>query len=317
MATQLIVGGKVYDSSKVSSPPATKATYQSGRTTVEVGQVYNPPESGWIWPTTGEGSKHINQWVSNDHLALDFNGKLGSPVLAVTGGKVLAVIPNEKSGYGNLVIQQLPDGRTVYYAHLSQFAVKPGDMLAAGQPLGTLGSTGNSTGPHLHLEFRDESGVPINPYSILGADLGGAAIAAPAESGFSYDLWSAQASQSEALKFIPSGGSSEVQMSSPSESIAPLWMPPGLALALGYEETPLAPLECSGTVLFETPFGDICLPEIPWLRIGAVVVGLIVLLMSINKMMEGSPIIDAGQKVVKAGIGAANPAAGLAAEIIS
>ncbi len=69
-------------------------------------------------------------------------------------------------GYGNHVIIDHGNGFTTLYAHLTSIFVTPGMTISKGQEIGTMGSTGNSTGPHLHLEIR-YNGVPYNPASYL------------------------------------------------------------------------------------------------------------------------------------------------------
>ena len=74
----------------------------------------------------------------------------------------------DAGGYGNLVVIAHRAGMTSWYAHLSRISVRPGQCLVAGNPVGTVGSTGNSTGPHLHFELR-VSGAAIDPLSGLCA----------------------------------------------------------------------------------------------------------------------------------------------------
>jgi murein DD-endopeptidase MepM/ murein hydrolase activator NlpD len=69
-------------------------------------------------------------------------------------------------GYGNHVIIDHGNGFTTLYAHLTSIFVEPGMTVSQGQQIGTMGSTGNSTGPHLHFEVR-YGGVPYNPASYL------------------------------------------------------------------------------------------------------------------------------------------------------
>jgi murein DD-endopeptidase MepM/ murein hydrolase activator NlpD len=95
------------------------------------------------------------------HAGMDFRGETGTPVRAAGAGKVLRA--EVAGGYGNLVELDHGNGLTTRYAHLSAFEVGPGQLVAAGQIIGRVGSTGRSTGPHLHYETRlsDEARNPL------------------------------------------------------------------------------------------------------------------------------------------------------------
>lgn len=104
---------------------------------------------------------------ANTHTGLDFAAPSGTPVVSVANGTVRST---EYAGsYGNRVVVALEDGTEVWYCHLSSFSVSPGDSVTGGQQLGTVGSTGNSTGPHLHLEVRPGAGDAVDPYAALVA----------------------------------------------------------------------------------------------------------------------------------------------------
>jgi murein DD-endopeptidase MepM/ murein hydrolase activator NlpD len=115
----------------------------------------------WVWPVGG----YISQGYWNLHRAIDIAGKHGSMVLASDGGTV-TYASWHVSGYGNLVVVDHGKGFVSYYAHLYGFYVDVGDRVEQGQPLGALGNTGLSTGPHLHFEIRD-NGVLRNPIDLL------------------------------------------------------------------------------------------------------------------------------------------------------
>ena len=104
---------------------------------------------------------------ANTHTGLDFAAPSGTPVVSVANGKVRST---EYAGsYGNRVVIALEDGTEVWYCHLTSFTVTPGDSVSGGQQVGTVGSTGNSTGPHLHLEIRPGAGDAVDPYAALVA----------------------------------------------------------------------------------------------------------------------------------------------------
>lgn len=102
--------------------------------------------------------------ASSNHDGVDFAARAGTPVRAVAGGRVRRA--NVNGGYGNYVEIEHPDGTVTGYAHLQGFNVRDGDVIARGQTIGAVGSTGNSTGPHLHLRaMRD--GKSIDPAELF------------------------------------------------------------------------------------------------------------------------------------------------------
>ena len=110
-----------------------------------------PPLSGRVKMTSGFGSrKPPVEGASRWHGALDFGAPMGSPVYSMRSGKVVFAGP--AGGHGNRVIIRFYDGVTVAYSHLEAVDVKAGQRVVMGQPVGGVGSTGVSTGPHLHLE---------------------------------------------------------------------------------------------------------------------------------------------------------------------
>ncbi|MBQ6508836.1 MAG: peptidoglycan DD-metalloendopeptidase family protein [Flexilinea sp.] len=101
------------------------------------------------------------------HTGIDYALYLGTPVLAALEGKVVRTA-YLGTGYGNHVVLEHPTGIETVYAHLSSIAVSPGETVREGQEIGRSGSTGNSTGPHLHFEVC-RRGVPIDPEDYLSA----------------------------------------------------------------------------------------------------------------------------------------------------
>lgn len=118
------------------------------------------PVSGHI--TSRYGSRESIR--SHDHQGLDIATKTGTPIKAVADGTVK--FSGEKSGYGNLIILDHGNGITTYYGHCSKLYVKQGEKVTAGDEIAAVGSTGNSTGPHLHFEIRKD-GVYVNPQKYL------------------------------------------------------------------------------------------------------------------------------------------------------
>lgn len=89
------------------------------------------------------------------HRGVDIPLTMGAPVVAAFDGRVRVVQPTRTTGgYGNLVVIRHANGLETYYGHLSSQAVQPGDLVKAGDVIGYGGSTGRSTGPHLHFETR-------------------------------------------------------------------------------------------------------------------------------------------------------------------
>ena len=101
---------------------------------------------------------------SGAHTGLDIAAPNGTPILAVTDGVVTHASP--MGTYGNLVIISHGNGIETYYAHCSRILVSVGQKVSSGQKIALVGSTGNSTGNHLHLEVRI-NGKPVNPQRYL------------------------------------------------------------------------------------------------------------------------------------------------------
>jgi murein DD-endopeptidase MepM/ murein hydrolase activator NlpD len=110
-------------------------------------------------------------WSSGSHTGQDFAAPLGTPVQAMRGGTVTVENPDWA---GNLVRVDHGGGVETWYAHLDSVDVTSGDEVTPGTQLGTVGSEGNSTGPHLHLELRLD-GEPIDPLVVLKPAVGAAA----------------------------------------------------------------------------------------------------------------------------------------------
>lgn len=99
------------------------------------------------------------------HTGIDLAAPRGTPVRAADDG-VVAVVGDGTTGYGRYVILSHRNGLATLYGHLDQAVVKVGDQIVQGQPVGLEGSTGNSTGPHVHFELRLK-GVPQDPTPLL------------------------------------------------------------------------------------------------------------------------------------------------------
>jgi murein DD-endopeptidase MepM/ murein hydrolase activator NlpD len=102
-----------------------------------------------------------------EHGGQDFGSYAGDQIVAVAAGVVTEVA--DAGPYGLRTIVTLPDGTEVWYCHQTDASVYAGQSVDAADPIGTVGSTGNSTGPHLHLEVRPDGGSPIDPMDWLRA----------------------------------------------------------------------------------------------------------------------------------------------------
>ena len=126
--------------------------------------------AGFVWPTAGVVSSgygnrlHPILGVYRLHAGIDLGTTHGQPVYAARAGQVITAGP--WGGYGNAVVLAHGDGLSSMYAHLSTVTVRPGDLVSALQQVGNIGSTGLSTGPHLHFEIR-LNGSAVNPLGYL------------------------------------------------------------------------------------------------------------------------------------------------------
>jgi murein DD-endopeptidase MepM/ murein hydrolase activator NlpD len=106
-------------------------------------------------------------WSCGYHVGVDYAAPTGTPVVACKKGKVLEAKSGVSWGpsYGNAIVIDHGGGVRAVYAHLSKIEVKAGDVVQEGQQIGLVGSTGNSSGPHLHLEAR------ISPFKYTNKDI--------------------------------------------------------------------------------------------------------------------------------------------------
>jgi murein DD-endopeptidase MepM/ murein hydrolase activator NlpD len=133
-------------------------------------------QSRFVWPmprgtiTQGFGpSQLVGEpafgGFAHFHTGVDIAGPVNDPVLAADDGQVVQTVSGS-SGYGNYVVLGHGSGVTTLYGHLNQILVKPGDQVRQGDAIGLEGSTGYSTGPHVHFEVR-LNGVPVDPLDYL------------------------------------------------------------------------------------------------------------------------------------------------------
>jgi murein DD-endopeptidase MepM/ murein hydrolase activator NlpD len=125
----------------------------------------------WTLPTsnyrlTARFGMSGSMWSSN-HTGLDFAAPSGTPIVSVAAGTVTET--GWAGAYGNRTIITLEDGTEVWYCHQNSIDVQVGQQVGSGQTIGSVGSTGNSSGSHLHLEVRPGGGDPVDPYAALQA----------------------------------------------------------------------------------------------------------------------------------------------------
>jgi murein DD-endopeptidase MepM/ murein hydrolase activator NlpD len=129
---------------------------------------------GWSSPAPGAPTSNpyhrINHsYAAGFHTGVDFAVHTGTPLVSV--GNATVVSAGWAGAYGNQVVLKLSDGHFAQYAHMSKLAVHAGQHVHAGDRVGLSGSTGNSTGPHLHFEIRTANryGAVIDPIAYLSA----------------------------------------------------------------------------------------------------------------------------------------------------
>lgn len=117
----------------------------------------------FVWPTASHSVSGNDFW--SGHMGLDIATVMGGPIYASDGGTVIYA-GNISGGYGIMVMIDHGNGYQTLYAHLSGLSVSCGQAVSQGQVIGQGGSTGNSTGPHLHFEVRYGGGF-VNPWNVL------------------------------------------------------------------------------------------------------------------------------------------------------
>jgi murein DD-endopeptidase MepM/ murein hydrolase activator NlpD len=140
----------VFHPTAPSNPAAGNASMQwpvAGRITSPFGERKNPLGPG-----------------DDFHPGVDIAADEGTPIAAAAAGRVVSAGPD--AGYGNLIVVDDGNGVATRYAHCSQMYARVGDVIAPGQTIGAVGSTGNSTGPHLHFEVRIND-RPVDPAQFL------------------------------------------------------------------------------------------------------------------------------------------------------
>lgn len=119
----------------------------------------------FIWPAKGVFTSGYGWRWGRMHKGIDIANNVGTPIVAAKDG--LVVFSGWSSGYGYLVELAHGDGTATRYAHNSRLVVRKGQMVPQGTTISLMGSTGRSTGPHLHFEIRQPGGAATDPMSFL------------------------------------------------------------------------------------------------------------------------------------------------------
>jgi murein DD-endopeptidase MepM/ murein hydrolase activator NlpD len=123
----------------------------------------------WVLPVvgyhlTGRFGQSSGLWAST-HTGLDFAASEGTEIRSIGPGVVLSTAYD--GAFGNKTVVRLLDGTELWYCHQSEFGVHPGQRVRPSDVIGYVGSTGNTTGPHLHLEVHPRGGEAIDPETWL------------------------------------------------------------------------------------------------------------------------------------------------------
>lgn len=120
---------------------------------------------GYIWPAKGVLTSGYGWRWGRLHRGIDIAAPVGTPILAAAGGKVIDA--GWHRGYGNVIELEHLDGSTTLYAHNNRILVSHGQQVDQGEQIAEMGSTGNSTGSHLHFEIHFEDRGAVNPSALL------------------------------------------------------------------------------------------------------------------------------------------------------
>ena len=125
---------------------------------------------GYIWPFP-DGIGRVSQGLHADQ-AYDFAAPIGTPIYAVQSGTVLVAHPTGyNGGYGKYVVINFDDGRQAIFGHMSKVVASSGDVVKQGDVIGYVGTTGHSTGPHVHIGFHGSLGNPYIGLKVNSTDL--------------------------------------------------------------------------------------------------------------------------------------------------
>ena len=145
-------GGASSFQSELDRAQAAGGTPRAGAASATSGDAGGGSSDGLAWPLRAPITSGFGPRWGRQHSGIDLGAPQGTPVKAAAGGRVKTAA--YQGGYGNLVVIQHANGTETRYAHLSKLGVRAGETVRSGEVVGRVGSTGNSTGPHLHFELR-------------------------------------------------------------------------------------------------------------------------------------------------------------------
>jgi murein DD-endopeptidase MepM/ murein hydrolase activator NlpD len=154
----------------VSAPTAVEPMTSPDLPPLAAVNTYLPDASinlqSYIWPAKGVLTSGFGHRWGRMHKGIDIGAPIGTPVVAVAAGVVVSAGWND-GGYGNLVEIQHFGGSVTLYAHNQRVLVDKGEQVEQGQQIAELGSTGRSTGPHLHFELHPSGKGAVDPLAFL------------------------------------------------------------------------------------------------------------------------------------------------------
>ncbi|MFH0857636.1 MAG: peptidoglycan DD-metalloendopeptidase family protein [Candidatus Magasanikbacteria bacterium] len=159
----MIPGGTARTVTQYSNVASSQTRSGVSSVAAPVPTVGTPAGSGYLWPCT---ARVITQYYGWRHTGLDIAGGGTHYTLATKAGQVILARTGWNGGYGNYAIVDHGNGVQTLYAHHWQLYVNVGDWVEQGQRIGSMGSTGQSTGPHLHFEVR-VNGAKVNPLKYI------------------------------------------------------------------------------------------------------------------------------------------------------
>jgi len=168
LGDSLKIGQKIIlpGAKKLSSVATTVRTSYTGISVIKDLVKSQPTKAStgkMAWPTSGY---RITQYFSWRHTGVDIANKIGTPIYAADSGVVVISQGGWNGGYGNTIVIDHGNGVKTRYGHMSKLFAKVGDEVAKGENIGAMGSTGRSTGPHLHFEVLIR-GTRTNPLNYI------------------------------------------------------------------------------------------------------------------------------------------------------